>query len=371
MLALNLLWFVLALMALILVHEAGHMYAARWVGMRVEKFSIFFGRPLVKWNRGETEYALGWIPIGGYVKITGFNSTEEQPAELKDRTYDGKSPWKRIFVILAGPAVNILLAFLLFAVTFWIGTSQSTLTTTVDRVTPDSPAAAAGVTPGAQLLGINGSSTGNVASLGEAIRGSEVGDSITVRYLTPGGEDVTRQVVLQPLRTPDGETVERDGEPVPGIGVTWTVERLPNRSYGFTEGLSESAAISWEVVRVTAELIPRAFTESEAREQLSGPVGIGAAANEIGDDGIIVILRFIALLSLALGIFNLLPLLPLDGGHIAVALLNKLTGDRVSKGLVERLSLAGFVFLMLVAVVILQNDIVRISDGEVFPTDDP
>ena len=67
MLALNLLWFVLALMALILVHEAGHMYAARWVGMRVEKFSIFFGRPLVKWTRGETEYALGWIPIGGYV----------------------------------------------------------------------------------------------------------------------------------------------------------------------------------------------------------------------------------------------------------------------------------------------------------------
>ncbi|MGI9539962.1 MAG: M50 family metallopeptidase [Miltoncostaeaceae bacterium] len=371
MLALNLLWFVLALMFLILVHEAGHMYAARWVGMRVEKFSIFFGRPLVKWNRGETEYALGWIPLGGYVKITGFNSTEEQPEELRDRTYDGKAPWKRIVVILAGPAVNIVLAFLLFAVTFWIGTSQSQLSPVIDQVTPGSPAATAGLDPGDRLLSIDETVTSDVAVFGEAIRGRGVGETITVRYRTADGEEVARQVTLRPLRNQDGSLVERNGEPVPGIGVRWTIEQLPNRSYGLVGGLTEAADLSWEVVVVTAELIPKAFTESEAREQLSGPVGIGAAANEIGDEGIIVVLRFIALLSLALGIFNLLPLLPLDGGHIAVAILNKLTGGRVPPGLVERLSIAGFVFLMLVAVVVLQNDIVRISDGEIIPTPDP
>jgi len=99
--------------ALIILHEAGHFAAAKTVGMRVERFSLFFGPMLVKFRRGETEYGIGPIPLGGYVKITGMNPNEELPESVRPRAYYNQAVWKRIFVISAGPAVNILIAFLI------------------------------------------------------------------------------------------------------------------------------------------------------------------------------------------------------------------------------------------------------------------
>src|SRR5215475_14177697 len=99
--------------ALIVLHEAGHFVAAKAVGMRVERFSLFFGPMPIKWRRGETEYGVGVLPLGGYVKITGMNPNEELPPEVQPRAYYNQKPWKRIVVILAGPAVNLLIAFLI------------------------------------------------------------------------------------------------------------------------------------------------------------------------------------------------------------------------------------------------------------------
>ena len=121
MVGVNILWFVLILMTLVLLHEAGHMVVAKWCGMRVERFSIFFGRPLWSFRRGETEYGIGWLPLGGYVKITGMTQGEEIPPEVEPRAYSNMPVWKRVVTILAGPAVNILLAVVIFAAIFWIG----------------------------------------------------------------------------------------------------------------------------------------------------------------------------------------------------------------------------------------------------------
>ncbi len=118
---LNLVYFVVILMALVLIHEAGHMVVAKWCGMRVERFSIFFGKPVASFTRGETEYAIGWLPLGGYVKISGMTVGEEIADEVKHRAYTAKPAWKKVATILAGPAVNIVLAIVIFAVIFWIG----------------------------------------------------------------------------------------------------------------------------------------------------------------------------------------------------------------------------------------------------------
>jgi len=153
---LNILWFVLILMGLVLVHEAGHMVVAKWCGMRVERFSIFFGRPLWKFTRGETEYAIGWIPLGGYVKISGMTQGEELDPAVAPRAYSNMPVWRRVVTILAGPAVNIVLAILLFAAIFWIGVPTANLNNTVGTVTPDSAAQTAGLKPGDRLVAIDG-----------------------------------------------------------------------------------------------------------------------------------------------------------------------------------------------------------------------
>ena len=125
---------------LIILHEAGHFVVAKWVGMRVERFSLFFGKPLVSFRRGETEYGIGPIPLGGYVKITGMNPAEPIPPEVAHRAYFRQPVWKRIVVILAGPAVNLVLAFVILAGFFWAdGITQPTVA--VGETTPGAPAA--------------------------------------------------------------------------------------------------------------------------------------------------------------------------------------------------------------------------------------
>ncbi len=111
----NILLFTVILMGLVLVHEAGHMVVAKWCGMKVERFSIFFGRPIASFTRGETEYAIGWLPLGGYVKIAGMTVGEEMDPSDQPRAYSSAATWKRVATIAAGPAVNIILAIFIFA----------------------------------------------------------------------------------------------------------------------------------------------------------------------------------------------------------------------------------------------------------------
>ena len=129
---------------LIILHELGHFAAAKAVGMRVERFSLFFGRTRLRFQRGETEYGIGWLPLGGFVKITGMNPAEEIPAAAAARAYYRQPVWKRIVVISAGPAVNIVLAFLILMGLYWFSIGdvrEARATNRIDQVTPGSPAA--------------------------------------------------------------------------------------------------------------------------------------------------------------------------------------------------------------------------------------
>ncbi|MGD9572698.1 MAG: RIP metalloprotease [Thermoleophilia bacterium] len=344
----NIFWFVVGLVVLVIIHEAGHMVVARWCGMRVERFSVFMGRPLVSWTRGETEYGVGWLPIGGYVKITGMLRNEEVPPEVEPRAYYNAPVWKRIATILAGPGINIILAVVLFVVSFWLPGAQTL--NRVDVVSPDSPALAAGLQQGDRLVSVNGIGEGDLDAARRELQ-SHPGGVVTVQ-IDRDGRIIDQQVRLQRVETEDG--------PIGLLGI-----QFDTAPYGFVDGLREGTAFSWEVVEANISAIGQLVTSEEARDQVNSVVGVGAVYNQVADDGWIIIVRFFALVSLALGIFNLFPLLPLDGGHIVMALIEKLRGGRpVSPDFYMRASFAGFAVLLLLTAVIMTNDFTKLfGDG--------
>ena len=351
MLGVNIIEFVLVLMFLVLVHEAGHMVAAKWCGMKVERFSIFFGRPLAKFTRGETEYGIGWLPLGGYVRITGMSRDEELAPEDVPRAYYAAKTWKKVVVIAAGPAVNLVVALLCFLIYFWVGTPGFG-GIAIQDVQPAGPAATAGLVANDRLVSVNGISATDEATATAALNAvrESPGTPVVVRVTRPGSDAVITRTV-----TP--RAVEVQGDTVGRIGVG--LQEIPGarESQGFVGGITTTGRYTWFLVEANAKGIGQLFTSSEARDQVGSVVAIGAAYNQIASDGLMEILRFIGLISLVLAIFNLLPIFPLDGGHILFALLEKVRGKPISSRVYERAGMVGWAVILVVFVFALQNDI--------------
>lgn len=354
-LAVNLAEFVLILMFLVLVHEAGHMLVAKWCGMRVERFSIFFGRPIASFTRGETQYAIGWLPLGGYVKISGMTVDEEVPGEHAHRTYHRAATWRKVATIAAGPGVNMLVALVAFTAMFWVGIPTAQLTTNVAQVERGAPADVIGLRPGDRIVAVDGTEVSDPERLRELIS-SRPGEQVAVTYEREGTR-ITRTATLR--------SVEVDGERVGRLGFGFGVERGPDEQFGFTEGIGEGLDYSWFVVSESAQQLGRVFTSEQAREDIQSVVGVGAVYNEIANEGVSTILQFIGVLSLALAIFNLIPFPPLDGGHILFALIEKVRGSPLPRAVFERASMVGLALMLLMMLFVVQNDIIDIQNGTV------
>lgn len=357
-------------MVLVLVHEAGHMVVAKWCGMRVERFSIFFGRPIASFRRGETEYAIGWLPLGGYVKISGMTVDEDIPSEVAHRAYSAAPMWKKIATIAAGPAVNIVLAIVIFAGIFWVGVPTYSLTTGVGSVANDSAAAQADLRPGDRILAVNGTQVnGDTEKVRTALQRGTEGQTVRLTVEREGGtEQLTAQLQVLEDASGDPLTNPATGRPLTGLGFTFDAVEGPTVRSGPLEGLADGWDFSWFIMKTNVEVIGDAFTSSEAREQINSVVGVGAVFNEVADDGLTTVLRFVGVISLALGIFNLIPILPLDGGHIVFAIAEKAKGSAFSAATYGKASFIGLALVMLVFVIALQNDIGRIT-GEGFQID--
>lgn len=345
----------LAFSALIILHEAGHFFAAKAVGMRVEKFFLFFPPRLTSIKRGETEYGIGWLPLGGYVKITGMNPDEELPPEVAPRGYYRQPVWKRIVVIGAGPAVNILLAFLILFV-LALGIQQ--VSSTVDRIEAGSPAAGK-LLPGDRITAVDGV-RGDQLKMAERISSHRCAGR-----QTDGCEAKTAAVVQ----------VERSGESKT-LRITPTYDAAAGRSrLGFAFGLepahpspAEAASTAldymWFVTSTTVSTIAHLY-EADKREELSGVAGSYEVTRQAINVGARQAFTLIALISLSLGLINLFPFLPLDGGHIFWSIVEKVRGRPVPFAVMERAGFLGFVLIIGLFFLGLSNDIGRLT-GEGF-----
>jgi regulator of sigma E protease len=354
---------------LIVLHEAGHFVAAKATGMRVERFFLFFPPKLVSVKRGETEYGIGAIPAGGFVKITGMNPDEELPPEVAARGYYHQPVWKRIVVIGAGPAVNIVLAFAIFFFVL-LDSDKETLTTlgyaevtqTVGRILPDSPAAGS-LQTGDKIVAVDGQRHASLPLEERLVKFIEQVGAHECAGKPRNGCQAETPVVL---------TVRRNGQ-LRTVTVRPEYDAAIDRTrigFGYgTEVLEGGAAersldLMWRVTSGTVTVFSRLF-EEERRKEVSGVVGVSDVANKTLDISVERSLILLGLVSLSLGLINLFPFLPLDGGHIFWSLVEKVRGRPVPFRVMERAGALGFVLVIMLFFIGLSNDIGRLG-GEGF-----
>lgn len=350
---------IIGIAALIVIHEAGHAIAARACGMKVTRFALFFPPVVVRKRIGETEFAIGAIPLGGYVRIAGQSPEDVLPTDEQDRSYANRPIWQRSVVILAGPLANILAAMLIITALLAI----NGVTKVDDRVAAGSlEAPAAGLLrPGDRIVSVDGRS-GSVEQLVRATRTHSCAGRPT-----PGCQATTPAVVV----------VERSGETLRlRIRPRWDASNRAMR-LGFTfasvrqrlpldEAVSRSASVSWRVAGDSLKGLA-AIATPEGRRQVSGIVGVSVVTERAFSDHVVDALQLLALISLLIAIFNLLPFLPLDGGHLFWLAVERIRGRPASPEILGKATAAGMVLVLALFFIGLSNDILRLG-GEGFPT---
>jgi regulator of sigma E protease len=317
--------------------------------MRVERFSLFFGPMIVKVRRGETEYGIGVIPLGGYVKITGMNPNEEIAPEFVSRAYYNQAVWKRVVTILAGPAVNLLIAFLIVWALF-LSNGQPVPSQRVAQVSAGSQVAAV-LRPGDQIVSVDG-----VSRSADAIRaqiathrcaGAQVNGCLASK---PARLVVNRRGRIETFEVRPRYS-STDGKPLLGFAFDET-----QKSVGPLTAARLSVSGLWSVTKATVSVIGRIF-EPKERKQLHSVVGGFTVTQQSFSQSPTLAFQVLALISLSLAVINLFPFLPLDGGHVFWALAEKVRGKRIPFEVMERAGVVGFALILIIFVIGLSNDI--------------
>jgi regulator of sigma E protease len=403
---------ILGLALLILIHEAGHFFTARAVGMRPRRFYVGFPPALVKWTRNGIEYGIGSIPLGGYVKIPGMHrpapsdldahfgpalyesprllpevervkrlvaqgrfdaarteldeleqaigETKLSPRARKDGlrgvqelrdglgsdAYWRQRTWKRLAVIAAGPGTNLVFAIVLLAAVYMIGIPSDASTRVAD-VQANSPAAASGLRAGDEIIGINRVPVNDFRDVRDGIRNSG-GRPLVLSVLRRG-----EYVELKPARA-------KKDNGVYALGFHPAAVRYKRYDPAHAVGLA--AQDTWFVTKAMGTWIGRIVTGSGTND-VSSTVGIVQQSSKAVQLGYREYFQVLAIISLSLALLNLLPLLPLDGGHMAFSVVEGVRGRAVGRGVYERVSAVGIALVLLLFFVGLSNDIGNIRGG--------
>lgn len=347
--------FLVLLGILIFVHELGHFLVAKRLGIRVLKFSLGFGPTLLGTKRGETEYVISAIPLGGYVKLYGEDPDEELPPEETRVSFSARPVSHRLATVAAGPFMNFALAVVVFGLLGLLGTPI--LQAVVGEVTADMPAAAAGVRSGDRVMAVDGTAVASWEEMAEAIAGSE-GREI-VLLLDREGE--TLSVPVAPTRRTSrnllGEVVER---PMIGIGPAGEVEiRRSSLWEAPWVGLRETGRWTW----LTVEVLGKMVVGRVSPRNLGGPIAIAQMAGETARAGLLSFLFLVAVLSVNLAVLNLLPIPILDGGHVLFFGIEALRGRPVSVRNREVAQQVGLMILLVLMAYVIYNDVARLVTG--------
>jgi len=446
-LLLTLLAFVVAIGLLILVHESGHFWVARAMGVQVLRFSIGFGKPLLRWQRSpeDTEYVLAAIPLGGYVKMLGEQDGSSLPPAQRARAYDQLPPARRFLIALAGPAANFVLAVVAYAAVALIGIPG--LAPIVGTVSPDGLAARAGLEPGDRILAVNGhavstwedlrmdllaaavgaehlqlrvrSAQGKVESLALSLRdlpadsvgagflekilglgpylppvvGTVLADSPAAKAgLQPGDrilavdgrpvfswQELAHRIEAHPhqrilLRFAHRGAVEErsltteyvldaQGQPQGRIGITMAAlpaDLIVRKERGPLAALVYGARQTWSMSVLTVQMLGQMIAGRVSPSNISGPIGIAEAAGASFAAGLAPYLAFLALISISLGVLNLLPIPVLDGGHLLFCVVEMVVGRPLSAAVVQKAQMIGIVLLLMLMSFAFYNDILRL-----------
>jgi regulator of sigma E protease len=427
----TLLAFLFVLGVLIFVHELGHFLAARRVGVRVLTFSLGFGPKILKVTRGDTEYCISAIPLGGYVKMAGENP--DDPRSGRPDEFLSKSKWQRFQILIMGPVMNIILAVVVLAFVLSQGATvpiYADQPPVVGSVAPGSPAEKVGLQRDDRIVTVAGREVatwedlfiaigtrpdrdvpltvlrggqtipmsvrptpegryeiGNIGVLPDvhpvvaSVNPGEVADKVGMKrgdvVLAINGEPmVTGQQLIDAISRNGGReielTLERDGQE---LRLKGTPEqrvdggkmgfRIGEQTKSFTPGPLEAIKLSVEQNIKSSGLIFRTlgglFTGDTSVRQLQGPVGIAQLSGEAAEQSLISLLSLMAMLSINLGILNLMPVPVLDGGHIVILMLEGIARRDFSLQVKEKMLLAGFVMLMMLMVTVIYNDLTRVS----------
>jgi regulator of sigma E protease len=445
---LDLRWFILVLGVLIFVHELGHFLMARRIGVRVLVFSLGFGPKLLKFRRGDTEYCVSAIPLGGYVKMAGENPEDSRTGASDE--FLSKTKWQRFQVLVMGPVMNIALALVVTALVLYYNgadvTAYERMPVVVGAVDPGSPAAKAGIQPGDQITEVAGVRVDNWTEFGlETVTKANRTVKLT---LIRGGKTLEQEIVpigvgkyeegvtgIKPMihpqifeilpSQPAQEAGLRSGDVILAINgqkpeITWSGEDHRTAGNNVTETIraSQGKPLAFRVLRngqeqeivvtpregdtvdagrqmvIGARILPYEvtlvmpsfpgafkmsaernwlatkmimrtlgglFTRDTPVKQLMGPVAIAGLSGEAAQAGWIQLFSLISMISLNLGLLNLMPVPVLDGGHITILALEGLSRRDFSMKVKEKMLLAGFVLLLMLMVTVIYNDLTRLQ----------
>ncbi len=322
---------ILMFCVLIFIHELGHFVAAKASGVKVNQFALGMGPALFKFQKGETEYSLRLLPIGGYCAMEGEDTESED-----SRAFNNKPAWKKTIIVIAGSFMNLVLAVLLMTiVVYHIGTA----TTTVASLVKDSPAIEAGIMEGDKILKIDGKEIKEWNDVSAVVAGTTENqvDLVVERK----GSEVALTSAL----------VEQDGRKM--IGISPTLEK------SVSGALVNGPKATWNMTKSMYDILKQLFTGQVSTKELTGPVGIIYMVNETSKAGMINFLYLMALISLNLAIINMLPLPALDGGRLLFIIVRKFTGRAITDEMEGKIQTVGLLLLFALMIYVTWNDILR------------
>ncbi len=342
---------------LIFIHELGHFLAAKLSGVKVLKFSIGFGPRIIGKKIGDTEYLLSAVPLGGYVKMYGEDVGEE--AIDKKRSFKHQPVHKKMFIVLAGPLFNIFAAIFLFWVIFVYGVPV--LKPFIGEVIENSPAYTAGLKKGDKVIAINGQEITNWFEMAQFIQQNP---NKTINFKI----DRNGQIIQIAIMPQEKETKNIFGEKifVGQIGIKPSDEVYIKKEDPLT-AINKSFEKCYEIVELTYLTIVKIFQRVVSTDVIGGPILIFQAAGKTAEQGLISFLSFAAIISINLGVLNLLPIPVLDGGHILFFMIEGIRRKPLSEKFITISQKIGIVFLITLMMLAFYNDILRLFNPEKMP----
>lgn len=349
---------ILGLIFLIVIHELGHMLTAKALGVHVPEFGVGFGPAIFKKKIGKTVYSFRIILLGGFAKMAGMEGAagvEMEKGEYGPNTYPSKPPWRRALIIFAGPFANLVAAVAILAATLMISGSITGVKPVVDSVESGSMAEEVGIRAGDRLVGVDGRKIDEWQGFTEAVRDKEPGDAVSVTVERGGTEREFRGTL--------GES-----EQVPGQALVGVSPEFERTTYGPLEATGMALQTIWDITLRLGGFVGQLITgEQSFYDNVTGPVGIASVGSTSVEQGFFP--QLLALISLNLALFNLLPILPLDGGHLFFIAAEKVRGRPVSPETMGKVAALGLALVLVLFLFATYADLSKLFTGQPFIPD--